>query len=48
VKLTEAGQIVAVCRRDGVRQAIGILELPLPTPAPEGAEWIAAYRRWAR
>jgi hypothetical protein len=20
--------------------------LPLPDPAPEGAEWIEAYRRW--
>ncbi len=48
VELTDAGQIVAVCRRDGVRQPIGILDLPLPTPPPEGAEWIAAYRRWAR
>jgi hypothetical protein len=48
VELTDAGHIVAVCRRDGVRQPIGILELPLPTPPPEGAEWIAAYRRWSR
>lgn len=21
-------------------------DLPLPTPAPDGAEWIEAYRRW--
>ncbi|MQA27643.1 MAG: hypothetical protein GEU94_19765 [Micromonosporaceae bacterium] len=46
VVLTEAGQIVAICLRGGVRQAVGILDLPLPDPAPEGAEWIAAYRRW--
>jgi hypothetical protein len=46
VDLTEAGQIVAVCRRGRVRQAIEMLDLPLPDPAPEGAEWIAAYRRW--
>ena len=47
VDLTVGGQIVAVCSRDGARQAIGILELPLPTPPPAGAEWIAAYRHWA-
>jgi hypothetical protein len=47
VELTDAGHIVAVCQRDGVRQTIGLLDLPLPTPPPEGAEWIAAYRRWA-
>jgi hypothetical protein len=23
-------------------------DLPLPSPPPEGAEWIAAYRLWAR
>ena len=40
--------IVAVCEREKVRQAILLLDLPLPTPPPEGAEWIAAYRRWSR
>ena len=48
VEMTDAGQLVAVCRRGGVEHAIGLLELPLPTPSPDGAEWIAAYRRWAR
>jgi calcium binding protein len=48
VTQTDAGQVVAVCRRGRVRQKIGILDLPLPEPAPEGAEWIAAYRYWAR
>jgi len=42
-----AGGIVAICQRDGVRQATPLLELPLPAPAPSGAEWIEAYRRWA-
>jgi hypothetical protein len=41
-------EIVAVCVRDRHRQAIGILDLPLPSPPPDGAEWIDAYRRWAR
>ncbi len=46
--LTVAEEIVAVCRRGRISQLIPILDLPLPEPAPEGAEWIEAYRRWAR
>lgn len=48
VNLTDDGQIVAVCRRGKSRQRIPILDLPLPDPKPKGAEWIEAYRRWAR
>jgi hypothetical protein len=48
VELTDNDQIVAICHRDGLRQAIPILDLPLPAPAPEGAEWIEAHRRWLR
>jgi hypothetical protein len=29
-----------------VKQPIAILDLPLPAPAPDGAQWIEAYRRW--
>lgn len=47
VDLSESGQIVAICPRDELRQAIPILYLPMPVPAPAGAEWIEAYRRWA-
>ncbi|WP_395295026.1 hypothetical protein ACF9IK_16905 [Kitasatospora hibisci] len=47
VDLSEDGRIVAVCSRGAARQKIGILELPMPTPAPDGAEWVEAYRRWA-
>lgn len=47
VDLTPDGRIVAWCSRGRVRQAIGMLDLPLPSPAPEGAEWIEAYRHWA-
>lgn len=43
-----ASGIVAICTRGKHRQAIPILDLPLPDPPPHGAEWIAAYRRWAR
>ena len=39
--------VVAVCERDGERQLISLTNLPLPSPPPSGAEWIAAYRRWA-
>jgi hypothetical protein len=45
VDLRDSG-LVAICVRGKHRQAIGILDLPLPTPRPEGAEWIDAYRRW--
>jgi len=48
VDLTEAGQITAVCTRGTATQRIPILDLPLPTPPPEGAQWIEAYRRWAQ
>ncbi|MFE9258486.1 hypothetical protein [Streptomyces sp. NPDC006879] len=44
--LTPDGRIVALCSRGRVRQPIGILDLPLPSPPPEGSEWIEAYRHW--
>jgi hypothetical protein len=40
--------IAAVCRRGKVTQRIGILDLPLPSPPPDGAQWIESYRHWAR
>ena len=48
IDLTEAEEIVATCTRGDDRQAISILDLPLPVPPPQGVEWIEAYRRWAR
>jgi hypothetical protein len=47
IDLTDDEQIVALCTRGPSTQRIPILEIPLPTPPPDGAEWIAAYRRWA-
>lgn len=41
------GGIVAICHRGRLRQAIGILDLPLPDPEPDGAQWIHAYRHWS-
>ena len=46
VDITKRDQIVAICLRGKARQAIPILDLPMPAPRPEGAEWIDAYRRW--
>lgn len=36
--------VVGTCGHE--RQVIPILDLPLPTPKPAGAEWIEAYRHW--
>jgi hypothetical protein len=38
--------LVAICKRGDARQAIPLMDLPLPSPPPEGADWIEAYRRW--
>ena len=46
VDLTQREEIVAVCRRAAVRQRVPLLDLPLPSPPPEGTEWIEAYRHW--
>lgn len=48
VDMTEDDAIVAICKRGGKRQRVSILDLPLPSPPPEGAEWIAAYKYWRR
>ena len=44
--ITKRDEIVAICSRGRATQAIPILDLPMPNPRPEGAEWIYAYRRW--
>lgn len=46
IDLNASEQIVAVCRRGRDRQGLPILDLPIPSPPPEGAEWIEAYRPW--
>lgn len=48
IELTDDEQVVAVCRRGSTAQRIPILDLPLPAPAPDGADWIHAFRHWAR
>jgi hypothetical protein len=46
IELTEHDDIVAVCRRDNDKAAIRLVDLPLPTPLPKGAQWIAAWKKW--
>jgi len=48
IDFSEAQEIIAICRRGRSRQAVPILEVPVPSPPPRGSEWIAAYRRWCR
>ena len=46
IDLRESNQIVALCVRGRNRQAISVVDLPLPSPKPAGSEWIDAYRHW--
>jgi hypothetical protein len=48
IDMTDDEQIVAVCSRGKSRQRVSILDLALPSPPPDGADWIMAFRRWAR
>ena len=48
VDITDDDQIVAVCRRGHDLLRVALLELPMPDPRPTGAEWVDAYRHWAR
>jgi hypothetical protein len=47
IDLLPGSGIVAICTRGKHRQAIGILDLPLLDPPPDGAEWIEAFQHWA-
>ena len=46
IDLRDSGQIVAICTRGRDRQAIAVVDLPLPSPKPPGSDWIDAYRYW--
>jgi hypothetical protein len=46
IDLRDGDQIVALCTRGRDRQAIPVVDLPLPSPKPAGSEWIEAYRHW--
>jgi hypothetical protein len=46
IQLNPGGQIVALCSHASLRQAISLIDLPLPAHPPPGVEWIEAYRLW--
>lgn len=46
IDLRDGGRIVAICTRGRLRQAISVVDLPLPSPKPTGTEWLEAYRYW--
>ena len=46
IDLTDRDVIVAFCKRGIDVQKLRLIDIPLPSPPPEGAEWIAAYRHW--
>ena len=48
IDLSDADELIAMCRRRGKRQKVRLLDLELPVPRPKGAEWVAAYHRRAR
>ncbi|GAF43726.1 hypothetical protein RW1_009_01500 [Rhodococcus wratislaviensis NBRC 100605] len=48
IDLTAEECIAVICVRGQWRQRIPILDLPLPTPPPAGAQWVEAYRHWLR
>jgi hypothetical protein len=41
-------EIFAECLRGRESLELAILDVPLPSPPPRGAEWIEAYRFWRR
>lgn len=48
VDVTDASELVAVCRRGKHRLKIPLADLPMPSPPPEGAEWMEAFRLWRK
>ena len=48
IDLRDATLIVAICTRGRERQAVSLVDLPLPSPKPDGTDWIDAYRHWLR
>jgi Calcium binding len=46
VDMTDAYELVAICRRGKSRLKVSLLELPLPSPPPKGVEWVEAFQRW--
>lgn len=40
--------LVFICVRGGETLRVGVLDLPRPSPPPEGWQWVEAYRHWAK
>jgi hypothetical protein len=47
IALNDAEEVVAVCKRGPHSQRIPLVDLPLPSPPPQGFKWIEAYRLFA-
>lgn len=47
IETNDAYDFVAICKKGRYKQAISLMDLPLPKARPEGWEWIEAYRLWA-
>ncbi len=48
IDIGHTDEVIAVCRRRGRRHKVRLSEVELTAPRPQGAEWVAAYRRWYR
>jgi len=48
IDISGADELIAMCRRGAKRQQVRLVDLELLVPRPKGAEWLAAYVRWAR
>ena len=46
IDLRDDERIIAICVHGRDRQPISLVDLPLPSTRPAGAEWIEAYRYW--
>ena len=46
--VNDGDEIVAMCKRGTHAQRIPVVDLHLPSPPPEGFEWIEAYRLFRR
>jgi hypothetical protein len=48
IDLTDRDDLVAICKRGSEVRKIRLADLPLPSPVPAGAQWVAAYLHWLR
>jgi hypothetical protein len=48
IELRDDDRIAAICTRGRAKQVVDMAELPLPSPRPDGAEWIVAYCAWSK